>query len=384
MVKRYLEITRLILLIVAVLIEALFVVLFLLSTFNAHLFPHDLPGVTVSSYSDSLVENGSSTIDTFEICDTSIDVAYRLKSKETVLSPYIGIEFKGIDSLNKIMPFDSDSIEIEISSTKEQFGYLALAFFIEGYTKKDMPNSYYILQKEFTIHSGKNNYSFPIEQFHFPAWWMALHKKTNEEVKIPRDKPISKLYLAVSSYYKDKYNNSLSITSVTFKSDTKKNFLKLISVSAILVIILRIIYALISWFIQLKYQKKILEMPYQIVEILCTKHDDLKAIVTYIDEHYSNEELTKGDAAMECGFKEAYVSDLLYEHFDGISFKQYLNQIRVNKAKTLLIESSLAISRICFEVGFNNPVHFHRTFKKNVHVTPSQFRKEAKDSIYQI
>ncbi len=54
---------------------------------------------------------------------------------------------------------------------------------------------------------------------------------------------------------------------------------------------------------------------------------------------------------------------------------QYLNAVRINRAKTLLCESDESITEIARAVGFDNPVYFAEQFKKTVGTTPSVFRK---------
>ncbi len=56
------------------------------------------------------------------------------------------------------------------------------------------------------------------------------------------------------------------------------------------------------------------------------------------------------------------------------TFTQYLNEVRVDHASKLLIEGSLPVSTICYEVGYNNLPYFIKQFKKIRGVTPKQYR----------
>ena len=92
----------------------------------------------------------------------------------------------------------------------------------------------------------------------------------------------------------------------------------------------------------------------------------------------SNEELTLEKVAKECGFSKYYFSRI-FKKYTGKTFKSYLIDLRINKAKDLLLNSELAISQICYEAGFNDLSYFNRVFKKKVGCSPSEFRENKKE-----
>lgn len=57
------------------------------------------------------------------------------------------------------------------------------------------------------------------------------------------------------------------------------------------------------------------------------------------------------------------------------TFTQYLQQLRINEAQKLLVETELSISTIAFRVGFENLSYFNRAFKGIVGITPRDLRK---------
>jgi len=61
----------------------------------------------------------------------------------------------------------------------------------------------------------------------------------------------------------------------------------------------------------------------------------------------------------------------------GVTFVDYLNCIRIERAKILLRNSSLRVSEIAFEVGFQSLTHFNRTFRKLVRSSPTEYRSRA-------
>jgi YesN/AraC family two-component response regulator len=59
----------------------------------------------------------------------------------------------------------------------------------------------------------------------------------------------------------------------------------------------------------------------------------------------------------------------------GTSFLQYLTSVRMSIAKTLLKQTSMSIIEICLEVGYQDPSHFAKVFRKKEGVLPTEFRK---------
>jgi transcriptional regulator GlxA family with amidase domain len=63
------------------------------------------------------------------------------------------------------------------------------------------------------------------------------------------------------------------------------------------------------------------------------------------------------------------------EHF-GISPQQYVIDIRIQRAKQLLVEGSLSLSLIAESCGVTNQYHFSRLFKERTGLAPSEYRNK--------
>jgi AraC-like DNA-binding protein len=59
----------------------------------------------------------------------------------------------------------------------------------------------------------------------------------------------------------------------------------------------------------------------------------------------------------------------------GISFIEFLNGIRIREAQRLLKESSINVSAIAENVGYESQTHFGRVFKDYTGMSPLQYRK---------
>lgn len=64
----------------------------------------------------------------------------------------------------------------------------------------------------------------------------------------------------------------------------------------------------------------------------------------------------------------------LFKDEVGMSVNEYLNMVRIKKAKDLLTHSALKVYEIAYETGFNDQHYFSSVFKKLVGVSPSEYR----------
>ena len=72
----------------------------------------------------------------------------------------------------------------------------------------------------------------------------------------------------------------------------------------------------------------------------------------------------------------AYLSDLLRTH-TGQTTQQHIHQALIEKAKQLLLSTSLSINEAAFRLGFEYPQYFTRLFKQKTGLTPAAFRFSA-------
>ncbi|MBR2988103.1 MAG: helix-turn-helix domain-containing protein [Clostridia bacterium] len=96
--------------------------------------------------------------------------------------------------------------------------------------------------------------------------------------------------------------------------------------------------------------------------------------IHYIDEHFCDPNI---DVETVCGIAFISVSSLqrAFTKYFGLSPKQYLIQLRMNRALDLLTENVLSVKEISFACGFTDEKYFSRAFKKKYGYPPSQFRK---------
>lgn len=92
----------------------------------------------------------------------------------------------------------------------------------------------------------------------------------------------------------------------------------------------------------------------------------------YIERHYFNN-ITAESLSAVFGISTRYMNDIFKRKFNDTPL-QYLQKVRINHAKELLLQSDQDIVSICFEVGYETLSTFYRTFRNLVGISPNKFR----------
>ncbi|MEG0996679.1 MAG: AraC family transcriptional regulator, partial [Clostridia bacterium] len=94
----------------------------------------------------------------------------------------------------------------------------------------------------------------------------------------------------------------------------------------------------------------------------------------YLNAHYQDEELTIETLCGQLHISPSYFS-VLFKKETKKTFVQYLTDLRMNKAMTLLAGTEMKTVQIAQEIGIADPSYFSYSFKKYFGVSPSQARK---------
>ena len=97
-----------------------------------------------------------------------------------------------------------------------------------------------------------------------------------------------------------------------------------------------------------------------------------------IRKTYMSDEISLNTIAAEVGMSPSYFSSIFSKEM-GKTFVEYLTEIRMDRAKELLMCSSMKTSEIGYEVGYKDPHYFSYIFKKTQNCTPKEFRAQGKE-----
>jgi AraC-like DNA-binding protein/mannose-6-phosphate isomerase-like protein (cupin superfamily) len=125
---------------------------------------------------------------------------------------------------------------------------------------------------------------------------------------------------------------------------------------------------------------------YRLLEVPHTTIDDqeymlrkrrtarIRRITAYIDQHYKERILLPDLAAME-GITTTYLSHFFHDTFH-MTFQEYLNRLRLEKALILMKDPNLHLVDVCMECGFSDNKYLNRMFQKKFGCTASEYRKK--------
>ena len=99
----------------------------------------------------------------------------------------------------------------------------------------------------------------------------------------------------------------------------------------------------------------------------------IKDVISYIDFHYA-EDLSLAFFAEMCNMNKNYLSSL-FKKEAGITLTDYIHQVRLRRAITLINSSSLSITTIAASCGYNDINYFTRIFKRTYGMSPKQYQK---------
>jgi len=105
------------------------------------------------------------------------------------------------------------------------------------------------------------------------------------------------------------------------------------------------------------------------------RHEEPAAVTCgwkFIEDHLAST-LTLADVARAANTSTYYFCKL-FKRETGLNFSEYVSQLRVEKAKSLLPNLNLRVSEIGYEVGFQSLTHFNRLFKRITGLSPTLYR----------
>lgn len=96
--------------------------------------------------------------------------------------------------------------------------------------------------------------------------------------------------------------------------------------------------------------------------------------ISYIEENFLKG-ITLADAASEVGLSEKYFSRI-FKARTGRTFTDYVNMLRINRAKSFLMHTKSTVYNIARDLNFSDAAYFSKVFYRYEKMTPMQFRRK--------
>lgn len=109
--------------------------------------------------------------------------------------------------------------------------------------------------------------------------------------------------------------------------------------------------------------------------LLKKENRSIQKAISYLKRNY-DKKIQLNELGILTGYSPNHFQRLFIQVI-GISPSKYLENIRIDRAKYLLIENEKSLSDIAYECGFSSPSYFSKVFKKHTLLSPYDFQMSA-------
>ena len=320
------------------------------------------------TYSDSTA-GGNSRILSKLITDSIIKLEFQISNK--INNPYVGLN---------VGPKESKAInlkkynQITVRLNGNEINGISIALITENSLKTNDKNTQEILFfHNFRILPGINTYNISLDKFKMPDWWSEFNRIEEASTIRPELKYLKAIN--VSSAFTPISGKPLSFEIYSMAFSRNNNPL------IILIIVIEILFILIAFtsiyvLEKMREKKNTITINYKAVENESTENTK-SDFIQFINNNFQNSELSLILVSSETGVSQRKITNEIQNQFE-CNFKTYINRLRLNESKRLLLNKDLNIGEIAFKVGFNNQSHFNRVFKSEFQISPTEYRDKLK------
>ena len=272
-----------------------------------------------------------------------------------------------------------DSLRLELRSNRASQARLQLLTHDPNLTRPDDPMS-----KRFFIQSIPLSRSFqtvrvPMANFQAPEWWFD-HHSMHPEYGLKFMNRATNLEFSTAGGTLLGIPDTIEVRSIVFYGENHLvNQIGLtLSLLLLIGVAIRLWYAhtrkTIEQKTEIKVRKEESLKGYGKLEVQSHRSQDLQRAFDYLHNHYSDPELSLETICRETSLNRNRLSELLKEEV-GLTFKTYLNEVRLTEAARVLATTDLQVTEVAYKVGFGNVSHFNRIFKDKFSLTPLEYRR---------
>lgn len=345
------------------------------------LFPtSDSSTITAYAYDDR--HDGGHSQSGVQMDDSLLTFGFRLSSGANF--PYAGLGLVLTSDAQVLLGdfFDLsgyDSLRLELRSNRASQARLQLLTHDPNLTRADDPMS-----KRFFIQSIPLTRSFqtvrvPMANFQAPEWWFD-HHSMHPEYGLKFMNRATNLEFSTAGGTLLGIPDTIEVRAIVFYGE---NHL-VNQISLILSLLLLIGVAIRLWYshtrktieqkTEVKVRKEESLKGYGKLEVQSHRSQDLQRAFDYLHNHYSDPELSLETICRETSLNRNRLSELLKKEV-GLTFKTYLNEVRLTEAARVLATTDLQVTEVAYKVGFGNVSHFNRIFKDKFNLTPLEYRR---------
>ena len=108
---------------------------------------------------------------------------------------------------------------------------------------------------------------------------------------------------------------------------------------------------------------------------MATSTDIVLKVKLYLEEHFTDHDLTLQAVAAKFGYNHKYLSQKFIKTI-SIGFNDYLQDLRIQHARKLIREGMQNVAEISRRCGYNDPFYFSRLFREKTGLSPKQYMRK--------
>jgi AraC-like DNA-binding protein len=320
-------------------------------------------------YSDSTAGGHSKILKRF-ITDSIIKFDFQISNK--INAPYAGLN---------VAPKESKSINLGVYNQLiirlkgNEINGIGLALFtLNSLKRSDKKSQEILFYHIFEISSGINTYKISIDKFGIPDWWGENNRIEDASTIRPDLENLQAINVSSAFTPNTGKIQSIEIYSMTFSRNNKQLITFIIALEFLIILL---VFTALYVIEKMREKKQTITITYKAIENKTIESPKSNSI-DFINNNFHNSQLTLNFVSSETGVSQRKIANDIQNQF-ACNFKTYINRLRINESKRLLIETELNIGEIAFKVGFNNQSHFNRVFKSELQISPTEYRDRNKN-----
>lgn len=278
--------------------------------------------------------------------------------------PYAGINITAEKHFNLDL---YDAIELNISSDKKRRIHVF-------YTLDTLKEKFLKFRYSLELNPDQQHYTIPIHDFNVPIWWLQSKNISETDIAEADLSTVKSISFSNDLFAEKNKNDSICLSEIKYINQNQSVYW-FTSIGLIL--------SNLFLFLLLRKRKLTHVIEYQASEVKEIDHQSIleketQQIVNFISKNYNNSELNLRLIRKAVKIPENKISKLLKDKF-GLSYKDYILEIRIEEAKRLLQSTQLNINEVAIATGFGSISTFNRVFKEQTSLTPTEFSKSTKN-----
>ncbi|HOX50855.1 MAG TPA: AraC family transcriptional regulator [Fibrobacteria bacterium] len=280
------------------------------------------------------------------------------------------------------------SLDLTLASSTMQNVQICLVEEIPGFTRPDLWKTARYECRELELRPGQDTYRMPLETFTTPSWWYTLAGLRPSVIGPARRDRVLRLIFQTGEGAQLRVAQELQISQIVVASHSFLVWSLCLASGALV--------ALVHFFLLMRRRRPAVSsavaapsspstgvlhptLSFQPLEVVSYADREREAVLECLGRDYPDPDLSLEKVSRTTGVP----SDRVTTHVkaaSGLHFKAYLNRIRCEAARKLLVESDLPVSEIAGKVGYGSVPHFNRIFREVHGTTPTSLRGNPDDS----